>query len=131
MPTNLAKADAIVKRTLEIIDYFAPVRWFLENPQTGLLKKREFMMGLPFYDVDYCRFSDWGYRKRTRIWTNIDYENKLCLGEGQCPNMTGKYHKVSLGGQGRDKPHTYESLTNKDSVYRIPERLIQEMFALE
>ena len=26
------------------------------------------MRGLQFVDVDYCQFSDWGYRKRTRVW---------------------------------------------------------------
>jgi hypothetical protein len=28
------------------------------------------MKDIPFYDVDYCMYSDWGYKKRTRIWTN-------------------------------------------------------------
>ena len=24
-----------------------------------------------FYDVDYCKYADWGYRKRTIIWTTL------------------------------------------------------------
>ena len=28
-------------------------------------------MDYPYYDVDYCMYSNWGYRKRTRIWTNL------------------------------------------------------------
>jgi hypothetical protein len=28
----------------------------------GLLKSRPFMEGIPFVDVDYCQFSDWGIR---------------------------------------------------------------------
>ena len=41
-------------RTLELIDYFKPRFWGLENPQSGLLKTRPYMEGLPFQDVTYC-----------------------------------------------------------------------------
>ena len=60
----------------------------MENPQTSNLKNREVVKGLPFYDVDYCMYSDWGYKKRTRIWTNKpDWNNLLCDGSGACGNM--------------------------------------------
>ena len=65
---NLEYADSLVLKGLEIIQYLKPKRWYIENPQTGLLKSRPFMKGLAFVDVDYCCFSDWGYRKRTRFW---------------------------------------------------------------
>ena len=82
------EADKLVLKTLEIIDYFNPQYWFMENPQTGNLKNREIMKDIPFYDVDYCMYSDWGYKKRTRIWTNKeDWQNKLCDGSGSCGNM--------------------------------------------
>ena len=61
-PRNLDLADAIVKKALEIIHYFAPVQWFLENPYTGLLKSRSFMSGYQSIQVDYCKFGPWGYR---------------------------------------------------------------------
>jgi len=66
---DLEKADKLVCKSLEIIDYFKPELWFIENPQTGKLKERPFMKDLPYYDLDYCMY---GYyiRKRTRIWTN-------------------------------------------------------------
>ena len=33
-------------------------------------------------------YSDWGYQKRTRIWTNkIDWNGKLCDKSGSCGNM--------------------------------------------
>ena len=40
---NLIIADNWVKKTLEIFDYFKPKYWAMENPQTGLLKKRDFI----------------------------------------------------------------------------------------
>ena len=67
---KMNESDKLILKTLEIIEYFNPVLWFMENPQTGKLKNREVVKGLPFYDIDYCMYSDWGYKKRTRIWTN-------------------------------------------------------------
>ena len=64
-------ANSIVLRTLEIIDYFKPKYWIIENPQTGLLKEQPFMGGLRYYDVDYCKYG-MNYRKRTRLWSNIE-----------------------------------------------------------
>jgi hypothetical protein len=38
------------------------------------------MFNLPYTDVDYCRYSEWGYKKRTRIWTNSGYQGKTLFG---------------------------------------------------
>ena len=129
MNVNLDGADSNVLRVFEIIDYFKPEKWFIENPQTGMLKNRPFMELIPYYDVDYCCYSDWGYKKRTRIWTNITFDNNLCKGIGKCPNMVSKFHKVSFGGQGRPKDHTYKVCPAGDTAYRIPDKLIQALFS--
>lgn len=131
MQTDLEGADRIAKKTIEIIKYFQPTKWFIENPQTSRLKTRAFMESIPFCDVDYCRFSDWGYRKRTRIWTNTNYQNKLCLKEGNCPNMVGRFHRTSFGGQGRPKDYTYIKVPAGDNAHRVPILLIQELIAAD
>ena len=126
-PRNLELADRIVKRTIEIIEYFQPDKWFIENPQTGLLKDRDFMLGIPFTDVDYCRYSDWGYKKKTRIWTSQDYEGRVC--NKQCGNMTNGHHRNPIMPF---KVYTIDkssaSYSTKDFLYRIPEQLIVELF---
>ena len=95
---NMQEADKLVLKSLEIIKYFNPAFWYIENPATSELKSRPFMKDLPFYNVDYCMYSDWGYRKRTRIWTNKkDWNNKLCDGSGKCGNMINKQHVQILG----------------------------------
>ena len=82
------QSDNLIKRTLEIIDYFNPEYWFMENPQTGQLKNREVVKGIPYYDVSYCMYSNWGYEKRTRIWTNKEkWNNLICDKSGSCGNM--------------------------------------------
>ena len=81
-PRNLELADSIVARTLEIIRYLKPRGWLMENPQTGLLKTREVVEGLPYRDVCYCRYSDGErhmYRKQTRLWGSA-----IILCHGNC-----------------------------------------------
>ena len=80
-PRRLTEADDLVIQGLAIVGYFRPNFWFLENPRRGLLKERTFMRDLPFVDVDYCQFSDWGYQKPTRIWGSpqiASLANKIC-----------------------------------------------------
>ena len=128
-PRNLELADRIVQRTIEIIDYFQPERWYIENPQTGLLKDRPFMLGIPFTDVDYCMYSDWGYKKKTRIWTAVDYEGKLC--DKKCGNINNGIHGspiMPFKVYNLDKSLAVYRSQNKDYLYRIPEKLIVELF---
>ena len=111
------EADKLVLKSLEIIDYFNPHLWFLENPQTGNLKNREIMKDIPFYDVDYCMYSDWGYKKRTRIWTNKqDWNNLMCDGSGSCGNMINskQHNKVLANG--------YEMIDGKKVVCNTKEK---------
>ena len=125
-PRDLELANKIVARTLEIIEYFNPDKWFMENPQTGLLKDQEIMLGIPFYDVDYCRYSDWGYKKRTRIWTLVNsFEPKLC--NKNCGNMVGTLHKRNCGNSYYTR-FTQNKATNRDERYRIPEQLVIDLF---
>ena len=48
-------ANNIMQRVLEIISYYDPIYYFIENPQTGLLKKQEPMLDIPYKDLDYCK----------------------------------------------------------------------------
>ena len=117
---NMSLADKWVKRTLKIIKYLKPKYWFMENPQTGRLKSRKFIQKYNYHDVDYCRYSNWGYRKRTRIWTNKkDFKPLLC--NKKCGNMEEgtNRHKVKIG-------FTDQKL-GKLGRYRIPEKLIREL----
>ena len=60
----------MVDKVFEIIDYFKPQFYWIENPATGRMK--EYISPLiPFYDIDYCKYG-MPYKKTTRIWTNIE-----------------------------------------------------------
>jgi hypothetical protein len=139
----------ILRKTEEIIDYFNPKYYFIENPQTGLMKK--YMTHRPHYDVDYCMYSDFGYQKRTRIWTNLqEFIPKLC--NGNCENMINGIHKVNFGGskmieldgkiikvkskEDRVKYKDFKNIQpyleggrdNRSKRYRIPFKLIHSLF---
>ena len=83
----------ILRKTELIIDYLKPTCYFIENPQTGKTKD---YISKPYYDVDYCKYADWGYRKRTRVWTNLQgFTPKLC--KKDCNSMDGTRHKINIG----------------------------------
>ena len=86
---ELDYADALVKRGLDIIRFFRPAFWFLENTKTGLLKNRPYMKGLPYVDVDYCQFTDWGYQKPTRIWgsPSLGFLGNVLCDRKTCSNI--------------------------------------------
>ena len=104
-PRDFDRADALVARTLEIIEYFQPRIWWIENPRFGFLRTREIIHHLPYIDVDYCQFSSWGYQKPTRIWCcpqifqlpSVFCDKKTCRNLIRTSWGTLK-HRETLGG---------------------------------
>tara|TARA_R110001592_G_scaffold9704_8_gene51369 strand:- start:914 stop:1627 length:714 start_codon:yes stop_codon:yes gene_type:complete len=133
--------DKLVDKSIEIINYFKPRLWFMENPATGCLKKREIVKDLPFYDVDYCMYSDWGYKKKTRFWTNRkNFNAQLC--NKQCGNMVKindkHIHKSNCGNSAQNRLvrkhkkniHDFGGGTNRLERYRIPPKLISKLYII-
>lgn len=122
---NMKESDKIVERTLEIINYFNPELWFIENPNTSKMKERDCMKDIPYYIVDYCKYSDWGYRKRTRIWTNKkDFKPKVCCKD--CGFIVDGKHKNNLGNSMRQRATGSDKYT-QDERYRVPPDLIYSL----
>ena len=99
---KLEEANAIVRRTRDIIDYFNPTYWRMENPQTGLLKCQGVVADLPFNDLDYCKYG-MPYRKRTRLWNNIEDWTLKPLCKKDCDHMVGNRHEQSA----QQSPHRH------------------------
>ncbi len=104
-PRNLDLADSLVRKTLEIIEYFQPKLWWIENPRWGLLRKRGLLDHVPYIDLDYCQFSTWGYQKPTRFWccAEIARKNDVLCNKSTCINLIrtpqgGWRHREALGG---------------------------------
>ena len=126
---KIDEANLIVLKTLEIINYFNPRIWLIENPQSGLLKEQEFIKGLPYFDIDYCKYG-FNYRKRTRLWTNLDTWTPRPLCKKDCDSMDGNRHKETAqrapSGKKENWKEGYTLFKQKD-LYRIPQALVEEI----
>ena len=120
-PRDLEGSDAIVQRCLDIIRYWRPRYWVLENPQTGLLKTREVVQGLHFKDVDYCMYGA-PYRKRTRLWTNCTdwIPRPLCTHASQ--PMTAQQ-----GPSKRAEELLLRDNCSLQTLHSVPESLTREL----
>ena len=123
---DIEGANKIVLRTIEIINYFNPLLWIIENPQTSKLKDQNFMLKLTnFFDADYCMYGK-PYRKRTRFWTNKE-ECNLLLCNKNCGSFVDGRHIGSCGtggqGQGHNKSYSNKSYS-VDEKHSIPADLI-------
>ena len=136
----------MVDKVREIIEYFKPKYYWIENPHSGSMKT--YITDLPYYDLDYCMYSNWGYRKRTRFWTNIRGFNALKC-DKKCGNMKGTRHMKTIGFSTttedgklvitkkerevlRKKGITFKSYkaidTTRKQRYKIPSILIEKLF---
>ena len=93
----------MVDKVIEIIEYFKPKHYIIENPR-GSKMKHYIAEKYPKYnekynDFSYCKFSNWGYQKDTRFWTNISgLENCLCKKELQLNLLQEHYinHQLEI-----------------------------------
>ena len=93
-PRDLEGADALVRKAFEIIDYFKPRVWIVENPATSLLPKRmpTIRPDIQGYIGDYCAYGK-PYRKSTMFWCNLLLVLKRCGGVGKCDQLQQHEHQ--------------------------------------
>jgi hypothetical protein len=101
-PRDLEGSDRLVQTVLDIIAFFKPASYFIENPQTGLLKERDVVRGLSYSDTCYCKYG-FKYKKATRIWhDNFDFEPEtVCSNASPCEAAkTGRHEGTAQRGPG-------------------------------
>lgn len=112
----------MVDKVFEIIDYFKPKYWWIENPKTS--KMWDYIKQVkPHYDnythFDYCKFSDVGYKKPTIFLSNIpNLEDVRC--KKDCNSIYKGKHIIDVENSGGG--------SNRLERYRIPKRLIEHLF---
>jgi len=120
--TDTAKLGiALVKKTLEIIDYYKKrnpnLVYYIENPR-GVLRKLGLLDKVPFHHtVSYCQYGD-ERMKPTDIWTNNQKwkPKKMCKNGDKCHISAPRGSKTGTQGL-------------KDSYNRskIPAKLCEEV----
>ena len=130
---QMEMADEVVRKTLEIIRYFQPEKWWLETPRNGRLPRRKVVDNLPYVDVDYCYFEDCGYQKPTRFYGSdhvLQLDSVFC-DKHACPGLVRdrpwkpgrsyrhRWHKG--GGTGH---------VHRETAYHIPRGVIEYVSGL-
>ena len=130
---ELTYADSLVKKTLEIVEYFAPVHWAFENPQSGCLKTRNFMLelNLPSRDVTYCKYGT-TYKKQTRIWTSLGdhwQPKSVCCKAARCEHFENGVHPATAqrGPCYKKGLRVPEGCHTQSQLYHIPAQLCTEL----
>ena len=132
-PEELAYADSLVQKSLEIIKYFgAP--WAFENPASGRLKGRPFLVALDLQwrDVTYCMYNGPGYKKQTRIWNNLGSHWKplpICCKTGRCRFFANNMHPLTAqrGPCRSSKGKRVGDGFTQNQLYHIPAALCDEI----
>jgi hypothetical protein len=111
----------MVDKVTEIIDYFKPKNYWIENPASSEMKN---YLGIEnSVVVDYCKYSDFGYRKSTRLWVSKTIEDnfKPLRCKLDCDNLdeNRKKHILKIGDYGKG--------ANKLERYRVPDKLIRDL----
>ena len=123
-PRDLEGADRLVQRALDIIEYFEPRYWWLENPATGLLHTRPCVQHLPEpYLVSYCMYGA-PYKKLTHLWSNCPhFRPRVC--NKRCWWWDGQRHAGSAQ-RSANKGDTFRGFRLQD-LYRMPGPLCDDM----
>ena len=120
----------LLQKAQEIIEYFQPTQWYIENPKTGSMKDH-IDKSILWFDVDYCKYTDWGYRKRTRIWHSQpipQFTPLLC--KKDCGYVENGRHLMSVSGNPKGRNNKGQGGgTNRTPRYRIPPLLIEQLLS--
>ena len=101
--------------------------WAFENLQTGLLKTRPFVQGLPYSDVCYCKYG-FRYKKATRIWHNLPWRpaETMCRKDDRCEAFADGIHPEAAQ---RGTTNGRRNQQSREQLYSMPPRLCDEIAA--
>ena len=123
---KIEDANRLSQRTIDIIRYFEPQYWIIENPQTGKLKEQYLMTELPFKDVDYGKYG-MPYRKRARLWNNVECWTPRPLCQRGCDSMSDNGRRHTESAQRRPPDGRVREEVQTRGVYKEPESLISQI----
>ena len=123
---NLKEADLLVCQTIDIIRYFDPPEFFVENP-SGRLSQRDIMESWEPYrkTTSYCKFGT-HFQKHTDIWSRNPQPLPKCSLETPCRwlHTLGFHPATAQNGPSFRRDGTRVPGTPREVTYRIPKKLV-------
>ena len=86
------------------------------------------MLDIPFNDLDYCKYG-MKYRKRTRIWNNLNNWIPKPLCKKDCGNIVNNKHieVAQRGPTGKKETWINQRRHKRKELYIIPQPLVIEI----
>lgn len=70
---------------------------------TGALKSQDIVQHLKRINISYCMYSDYGYMKKTSLWTDhsmlAGFQPKLCSHSNRCASYSAGKHPNTFSGK--------------------------------
>jgi site-specific DNA-cytosine methylase len=104
----------LLEQTIWLMNEIQPKYYFIENPR-GLMRKMGAVEYLPRYTVSYCQYGD-KRMKPTDIWTNVEFDARLCKNGASCHEAAPRGSKTGTQG-----------LKNNHERSKIPYLLCREI----
>ena len=101
----------------------------MENPQSGRLKDHTVFAQLALDDVDYYKYG-FPYRKRTRLWNNLDCWTPRTLCRRDCGSMMEdkkRHQETAQRGPRRVGGTLLNESQGQSTLYKAPHELITEI----
>ena len=121
----------MVDKVFEIIEYFNPSFWWIENPKSSSMRH---YINRDNVVVSYCMYG-FDYQKNTRLWLSPNLLNvfkpKLCDMKNNCGKMIMKKYRFKEDSKiklrHKDDIGMYGGGSDRLQRYRIPQPLIKDL----
>tara|TARA_R110001632_G_C11137433_1_gene395666 strand:- start:13 stop:651 length:639 start_codon:yes stop_codon:yes gene_type:complete len=124
--TDIAKkSDLLLERTIEIIKYYNPKLYCIENPRALMRYSKHIMELNPvFNECSYCKYG-FEYMKPTDIFSNIDLNLKKCFYKRK--NIINNCHHMTIQGSHNNRQRGGVQRVSRETAYKIPSALIENI----
>ena len=128
--TDIAKkGDLILQKTIEIIKYFKPKLYCIENPR-ALMRYSKYIKELDpiINECSYCKYG-YEYMKNTDIFSNKNLSLKKCFYKRK--NVVNDCPHITLQGSHKNRKRTGIQRVKREIAYRVPKKLIEDILSIK
>ena len=122
--TQIGKdGDNILNKVIEIINYFKPKYFCIENPR-GYMRRMPILQEINRTTINYCKYGG-KFFKPTDLWNNFNFIGKTCKYEKKGKIVDCDHARVS--GNHKTRQRGGIQRVSREEAYSIPEGLFIEI----